>query len=122
MRKSISISRRIRPATRRGGQAKTEREELDALRARKHDLTREQNTAWEAMEAPLRAEAAALKTRQEGELQQLEQRLAERWEQSWSRARDRTNENTRAPKPKPERKAEQQSHGRGGRSRSRDYD
>jgi len=104
------------------GQAETEREELDALRVRKHDLTREQNTAWEAMEAPLRAEAAALKTRQEGELQRLEQRLAERWEQSWSRARDRVNENTRAPKPKPERKAEQQSHGRGGRSRSRDYD
>lgn len=104
------------------GQAETEREELDALRVRKHDLTREQNTAWEAMEAPLRAEAAALKARQEVELQQLERRLAERWEQSWSRAWDRANENTRAPKPKPERKAEQQSHGRGGRSRSRDYD
>ncbi len=102
------------------GQAETEREELDALRVRKHDLTREQNAAWEAMEAPLRGEAAALKARQEGELQQLEQRLAERWEQSWSRARERANENTHTPKP--ERKAEQQSHGRGGRSRSRDYD
>ena len=99
------------------GQAETEREELDALRTRKHDLTREQNAAWEAMEAPLRAEAVALKARQEGELQQLEQRLAERWEQSWSRARERANENTRAPKP--ERKPEH-SHGRGGRSRTRE--
>ena len=102
------------------GQAEAEREELDVLRVRKHDLTREQNTAWAAMEAPLRAEAAALKARQEVELQQLEQRLAERWEQSWSRARDRANENARAPKSKHERRAEQQSHGRGGRSRSRE--
>jgi hypothetical protein len=101
------------------GKAETEREELDALRVRKHDLTREQNAAWEAMEAPLRGEAAALKERQEGELRRLERRLVERWEQSWSRADHRANENTRAPKP--ERKPEQ-SHGRGGRSRSRDYD
>lgn len=99
------------------GRAEAERGELDALRVRKHDLTREQNAAWEAMEAPLRGEAAALKVRQEGELQQLEQRLAERWEQSWSRAHHRANENARAPEQ--ERKAEK-SHGRGGRSRSRE--
>ena len=101
------------------GRAEAERGELDALRVHKHDIAREQNAAWEAMEAPLRGEAAALKVRQEGELQQLEQRLAERWEQSWNRAQHRANENARAPEQ--ERKAEK-SHGRGGRSRSRDYD
>jgi len=105
-------------AYRISGRAETDREELDALRVRKHELSREKDAAREAMEAPLRAESEALKVRQEGELQQLEQQLAERWEQSWSRAQDRANENPR--KPERTRKAERSSGGRG--ARSRDYD
>ena len=99
------------------GRAEAERGELDALRVRKHDIAREQNVAWEAMESGLRGEVAALRERQEAELQQLELKLARMWEQSWSWAQDRANENTR--RPDPERKAEP-SRGRGGRSR--DYD
>lgn len=101
------------------GRAEAEREELDALRVRKHDLAREQNVAWEAMESGLRGEVAALRDWQEAELQQLERKLIQMWEQSWSWAQDRANENTR--KPERERKADP-SRGRGGRSRSRDYD
>jgi len=99
------------------GRAEAERGELDALRVRKHDLAREQNAAWEAMESGLRGEVVALRDRQEAELQQLERKLARMWEQSWSRAQHRANENARAPEQ--ERKAEK-SHGRGGRSRSRE--
>lgn len=101
------------------GRAEAERGELDALRVRKHGIAREQNTAWEAMESGLRGEVAALRDRQEGELQQLELKLARMWEQSWSWAQHRANENVRTRDS--ERKPEQ-SHGRGGRSRSRDYD
>jgi hypothetical protein len=98
------------------GQAETEREELDALRVRKHDLTREQNAAWEAMEAPLRGEAAALKARQEGELRQLGAAAGRAVGAVMEPgATSGANENTRAPKP--ERKAEP-SHELGGRSRS----
>ena len=42
------------------GDAEADRTELDVLRVRKHDLAREQETARETMEAPLRAEAVAL--------------------------------------------------------------
>ena len=101
------------------GRAEAERGELDALRVRKHDLAREQNAAWETMESGLRGEVATLRDRQEAELQQLEQKLAKMWEQSWNWTQRRANENAR--RPDPERK-EGKSHGRGGRSRSRDYD
>ena len=107
-------------AYRISSRAEIDREELDALRVRKHELAREKDAAREAMEAPLRVETEALKVRQEGELQQLEQQLAERWEQSWSRLQDRANENPR--KPERARQDERSSGGRGARSRSRDYD
>jgi len=97
------------------GRAEAERGELDALRVRKQDLAREQNAAWETMESGLRGEVAALRERQEAELQQLERTLAQMGEQSWNWAQRRANENARAPEQ--ERKAEP-SHGRGGRSRS----
>lgn len=101
------------------GRAEADREELDALRERRQARARELEASREAMEAPLRGEGAALKERQEVELQRLERQLAQRWEQSWSRADHRANENERAPDP--EREAGK-SHQHGGRSRSRGYD
>ncbi|MCC8985828.1 MAG: relaxase/mobilization nuclease domain-containing protein [Nitrospira sp.] len=99
------------------GRAEAEREELDALRERRQARARELEVSREAMEAPLRGESAAIKERQEAELQRLERQLAERWEQSWSRADHRANENAHTPDP--EREAGK-SHQNGGRSRSRE--
>ena len=97
--------------------AEADREELDALRERRQARARELEASREAMEAPLRGEGAALRERQEVELQRLERQLAQRWEQSWNRADHRANENERAPDP--EREAGK-SHQHGGRSRSRE--
>ncbi len=99
------------------GRAEADREELDALRERRQARARELEASREAMEAPLRGEGAALKEQQEVELQRLERQLAERWEQSWSRADHRANEN--AHMPDPEREAGK-SHQHGGRSRNRE--
>ncbi len=104
------------------GDAEADRVELDTLRVRKHDLAREQETARETMEAPLRAEAVALNERQEIELRQLERQLAEKWEQSWTRTGRRVNDNQRERKEGRGGKARGREEQSGGRVRVREYD
>lgn len=104
------------------GDAEADRTEMDVLRVRKHDLSREQETARETMEAPLRAEAVALNERQEIELRQLERQLAEKWEQSWNRTGHRSNDNQRARKKSRGDQARGREEQDGGRVRVRSYD
>jgi hypothetical protein len=104
------------------GDAEADRTEMDVLRVRKHDLSREQEMARETMEAPLRAEAVALNERQEVELRQLERQLAEKWEQSWNRTGHRANDNQRARKKSRGDQARGREEQDGGRVRVRSYD
>ena len=104
------------------GDAEADRTEMDVLRVRKHDLSREQETARETMEAPLRAEAVALNERQEIELRQLERQLAEKWEQSWNRTGHRANDNKRERKKSRGDQARGREEQSGGRVRVRSYD
>lgn len=104
------------------GDAEADRTEMDVLRVRKHDLSREQEMARETMEAPLRAEAVALNERQEVELRQLERQLAEKWEQSWNRTGHRANDNKRERKKSRGDQARGREEQDGGRVRVRSYD
>ncbi len=104
------------------GDAEADRTEMDVLRVRKHDLSREQEMARETMEAPLRAEAVALNERQEVELRQLERQLAEKWEQSWNRTGHRSNDNQRERKKSRGDQARGREEQDGGRVRVRSYD
>ena len=74
------------------------------------------------MEAPLRAENATLKERQENELRELERQIAQTWEQSWNRAGSRANDNRRERKGGRTDKARGRDEQGGGRVRVRGYD
>jgi hypothetical protein len=108
---------------RMSGRAEAEREEMESLKECQHDLAREQKSSRQAMDAPLRAEDAALHERQDVELRELERQLAERWEQSWNRADRRTNDNQREREDDERGQGTSRERGDGaGRMRIRGYE